>query len=78
MICIDNKFTLPTKIFTGDNCVNNFIKWIFEQRKHCNQIINDHFNKKLKLTIEDENNYQNSQDCWICNEKLDNKKVRDH
>ena len=78
LICIDNKFTLPTKIFTGNNCVNNFIKWIFEQRKHCNQIINDHFNKNLKLTIEDENNYQNSQDCWICNEKLDNKKVRDH
>ena len=30
------------------------------------------------MTIENENNYQNSQDCWICNEKLDNKKVRDH
>ena len=26
------------------------------------------------MTIEDENNYQNSQDCWICNEKLDDKK----
>ena len=30
------------------------------------------------MTIEDENNYQNSQDCWICNEKLDKNKVRDH
>ena len=30
------------------------------------------------MTIEDENNYQNSQDCWICNEKLDKDKVRDH
>ena len=30
------------------------------------------------MTIEDENNYQNSQDCWICNEKLDQAKVRDH
>ena len=30
------------------------------------------------MTIEDENNYQNSKDCWICNEKLDKDKVRDH
>ena len=30
------------------------------------------------MTIEDENNYQNSQDCWICNKKLDKDKVRDH
>ena len=27
----------------------------------CNKIINEHFNKKLKMTIEDEDNYQNSQ-----------------
>ena len=30
---IDNNFTLPTKIFTGNNCVNNFIIWIFRQKK---------------------------------------------
>ena len=30
------------------------------------------------MTIEDEKNYQNSQDSWICNEKLDKNKVRDH
>ena len=75
---IDNKFTLPTKLFADNNCINNFIKWIFEQQERINQIIDDHFNKKLKLTIEDENNYQNSQDCWIGNEKLDDKKVRDY
>ena len=41
-------------------------------------MIKEHFNKKLKMIIEDENNYQNSQDCWIYNEKLDKYKVRDH
>ena len=30
------------------------------------------------MTIEDEDNYQNSQNCWICNEKIDDKKVMDH
>ena len=28
------------------------------------------------MTIEDVNNCQNSQDCWICNEKLDKDNVR--
>ena len=74
LVCIDNRFTLPTKTFTGNNCVNNFIKWIFEQQKQINEIITNHFNKKLKMTIEDENNYQNSKDSWICNEKLDKSK----
>ena len=78
LVCIDNRFTLPTKIFTGKNCVNNFIKLIFEQQKQINEIITNHFNKKLKITIEDENNYQNSEHCWICNEKLDEKKRRNH
>ena len=78
LVCIDNKFTLPTKIFTGSNSIKEFIKWVFEQKKYCNKIINEHFNKKLKMTIEDEDNYQNSQNCWICSGKIDYKKVRDH
>ena len=30
-VCTDHRFTLPTKIFTGNNCVNDFIKWAFMQ-----------------------------------------------
>ena len=30
-VCIGDRFTLPTKIFTGNNCVNDFIKWAFIQ-----------------------------------------------
>ena len=80
LVCIDNRYTSSTKIFTGSNYVNEFIKWFFEQQKYCNQKINNHFDKKLKMTIEDENNYQNSNDCWICNEKItkNKDKVRDH
>ena len=31
LVCNDDRFTLPTKIFTGNNCVNDFIKWAFMQ-----------------------------------------------
>ena len=80
LVCIDNRFTLPTKIFTGSNSIKEFIEWVFEQKKYCNQIINKHFKKKLKMTIEDEDNYQNPQDYWICNQKIikDKDKARDH
>ena len=56
-----------------------FFEWIFEQQKQTNEIITNHFNKKLKTTIEDEENYQNSQDCWICSKEIikNNDKVRD-
>ena len=30
------------------------------------------------MAIEDENNYQNSEYCWICNKKIIKDKVRDH
>ena len=78
LVCIDNRFTLPTIIFEGKNCINEFIKWIFEQQKYCNQIITNHFNKKLKMTTENENNYRNSEICWICSQKIIKYKVRDH
>ena len=30
------------------------------------------------MTTEDEENYQNSNDCWICDEKIIKDKLRDH
>ena len=80
LVCIDDRFTLDTIIFEGKDCINKFIKWIFRMQKYCNQIINNYFNKKLKMTIDDEERYQNSDMCWICNEKLnkDKDKERDH
>ena len=74
----DDRFTLATIIFTGSNCIKEFIEWVFEQQKYSNKIINNHFNKKLKMSKEDEENYQNSEYCWICKEKIIKDKVRDH
>ena len=73
LVCIDNKFTLPTKVFTGSNSIKEFIEWIFEQQKYWNKIINRKFNRKFKMSLEDEDNYKNSQDCCICNQKIKEK-----
>ena len=47
-------------------------------QEYCNQVIKKKFNKKLTLTINDEKKYNDLEICWICNEKLDETKVRDH
>ena len=73
LVCIDNKFTLPTKVFTGSNSIKEFIEWIFEQHKYWNKIINEKFNREFKMSLEDEDNYKNSQDCCICNQKIKEK-----
>ena len=69
LVCVDNKFTLPNKIFTCSNSIKEFIEWIFEQQKYCNQIIYKKFNKKVRVTFENQSNYENLQDCCICNQK---------
>ena len=78
LVYIDNRFTLPTIIFERRDCINKFIKWIFIQKKRINLIIDEEFNTKLKMTIENEQKYQDSQDCLICKQKLNTDKVRDH
>ena len=52
LVCIDNRFNWATIIFEGKKCINKFIKWIFTQQERINQIIKEHFNKKLKMTTE--------------------------
>ena len=65
-------------IFKGKNCINEFIKWVFRQKVWINQVIYQHFNKKLIMTNEDEEIYNNSQICWICKQELNTDKVGNH
>ena len=60
LVCIDDRFTLPSIIFKGKNWINEFIKWVFRQKEWINQVIYQHFNKKLIMTNEDEEIYENS------------------
>ena len=76
LVCIDD--TLPTVIYKGEKCVNEFIKWIFRQKERINHVIYQCFNKELIMTNEDEEIYNNSCICWICKEELNTDKVRDY
>ena len=78
LVCIDDRFTLPSIIFKGKDCINKFIRWVLDKQKWTKQITKKYFNKRLIMTNEDEEIYNNSQICWICKEELNTDKVRDH
>ena len=54
LVCIDDRFTLPSIIFKGKDCINKFIKWVLDKQKWSKQIIKQYFNKRLIMTNEDE------------------------
>ena len=33
LVCIDDRFTLPTIIFKGKDCINKFIAWVLDKQK---------------------------------------------
>ena len=78
LVCIDNRFTLPSIIFKGKDYINKFITWALDKQKWAQQITNQYFNKELIMANEDEEIYENSHICWICKQELNTDKVRDH
>ena len=78
LVCIDDRFTLPSIIFKGKYCINKFIRWVLDKQKWIKQITEKYFNKRLVMANEDEEICNNSQICSICKEELNTDKVRDH
>ena len=77
LLCIDDRFTLPVIIFKGNNCIDEFVSRVINQSNRIKETIRNHFNKELVMTIQDEEIYNNSQNCWICKEDLGTDKVRE-
>ena len=80
VICIDDRFSKPIVVFRGKNAAFEFIKSILKEHKYCKKIRNKHFNKNLIMSIEEEELFQQSKNCWICSKPInhDEDKVRDH
>ena len=53
---------------------------MIEESKYCSDLMKKHFNKELLMTKKDNEDFENSNECWICdNDYNDNDvKVRDH
>ena len=76
----DKEYSGDVVIYRGEDCIQKFMKCMFEEVKNCQSIIRDNFNKPLKMTNEDEKSFQKATHCHICEKKyrVDDVPVRDH
>ena len=53
---------------------------IFKEYEYCKDVIKKHFNKNLVMTAEQNEEFEKSNICWICNKliEIDDNKARDH
>ena len=77
VVCIDDKFSKKVVLCRGKGAVFKFIKSILSEYNYCIGVIEKHFSKNLIMSAEEEERFQLSNICWICNNVSDNK-VRDH
>ena len=76
----DQKYSGDAVIYRGKDCIERFMKCMFEEVKNCQSIIRDNFNKPLIMTEEDEKAFKKATHCHICEKKykVDDVTVRDH
>ena len=78
--CYDDKYTKPIQLYRGENAVYKFMGNILEEVKWCKKVMKKHFNKPLKMSNEDEQEFKKSTRCHICDKKYNEEdvRVRDH
>ena len=78
--CYDDKYSKPVTTYRGEKAVYKFMEAMLEEVKYCKRIMKKEFNKPLRMTKEDEEEFQKANECHICNIKYTNEdvKVRDH
>ena len=78
--CYDDKYSKPVQIYRGENAIYKFMENMLEEVNWCKSKMKKHFNKPLKMTKENETDFQKAAKCHICDIKYTNKdvRVRDH
>ena len=55
--CYDDKYTKPVKIYRGEEPVKKFMEEMLKEVQYCEKIIQNKFKKALKMSSEDEQNF---------------------
>ena len=78
--CYDDKYSKPVQIHRGENAIHKFMENMLEEVNWCKSKMKKHFNKPLKMTKEDEKDFQKAVKCHICDQQYTDKdiRVRDH
>ena len=78
LVCIDDKYSKDVVLYRGKNSLFKFIQSIFNEYSYCKNIMKKYFNKNLIMSIKEEEKFEKTEICWICNKLIENDKVRDH
>ena len=65
-MCLDNKLSIPFKLYLGEYALYIFIINVIEESKYCSDVMKKHFNKEHVMTKTDNEDLQNSTTCRIC------------
>ena len=78
--CYDDKYTKPIKIYRKPKAVYKFMEAMLKEIGYCKYVIKKYFNKPLKMTPYNEEQFQKESECHICGKEYKNNdiKVRDH
>ena len=78
--CYDDKYTKDVKYYRGENAVYKFLEQMLEEVRYCKNIVKYKFNKPLKMTNVDEEEFRKADKCHICGKSYNEKdiRVRDH
>ena len=63
MVCVDDKFSKPFKIYLGKDVVYNFINNTIQESKYYGDAVKEHFKKELMMTKKDVVDFENSTKC---------------
>merc|ERR1712098_380288 len=53
----------------GENVASKFIKVLRDETSRCKQLINEESHEPIKMTAEEEQDFEEADTCWICGEK---------
>ena len=76
VVCIDDEYTKDTVVYRGQDCVENFLKALKQEKWRIWNILNEP--KPLIMTDENERDFEAATICHICREHLEDDRVRDH
>ena len=66
LVSVDDKLSKPFKSYFGEDAVCNLINSMVVENTYCCGVMKKHFNKKLIMAKEDDEDFENPTKCWIC------------
>ena len=75
---LDDKFSKPFKSYLGEDGVYKFFNSTIKESKYSINVMKKYLNEELVIAKKDDEAFENSAKCWICDNIENNSKVRDH